>query len=386
MRSFSTEPSRSTLSRRELLKAAATVAAAAATGAIESASAELTPSNSNRSGSVVDQHKSSSEFVLADWVAKPPVGFSPLTAPGLVVKAEAKGDFPSMMQPNQLWPKAEIAERLLERVLVDLTGAPNLTTALGRFIHPSDTVAIKVNGIAGQVGHTVAVNFEVIAPLVRGLLAMGVPAQNITVYEQYPTYLMGCRVNVRDFQLPEGVRTGTHNNRDHAMPKIAVFKAIQTRYCRFFTDATAVINLTMMKDHSLCGFTGALKNITHGNIDNPHEHHDHRASPQIAMLYNHPIVQTRVRLHISDAFKIIYDKGPLDKDPRTRVPHGALYASTDPVALDTIGHQVIEAERKARGGMSLDKAGRPPHYIRQAAEMGIGVHDLNLIRLRSVTI
>jgi len=325
-------------------------------------------------------------FSLEQWVARPPEGFVPWVAPGLVVKVAAKGDFASMMQPNQLWPKADVAARMLERALTDLTGAPTFENALARLVHPKDEVAIKVNGIAGQVGATMAVNFEVIERLVRGVLAVGVPATKITVYEQYPTYLMGCRVNVRQFKLPSEVRTGTHNNRDHAMPKVAIYKQVETRYCRIFTEASCVINLTMMKDHSLCGFTGALKNITHGNIDNPHHHHDHQASPQIAVLYNHPIVQSRVRLHITDAFKITYDKGPLDKDPRTRVPHGAIYASTDPVALDTIGHQVINQERIARGGMTLEKAGRSPHYIRHAAEMGIGVADLNLLRLRSVTI
>lgn len=325
-------------------------------------------------------------FALDQWVARPPAGFVPWVAPGLVVKVAAKGDFASIMQPNQLWPKADVAARLLERALTDLTGAPTFENALARLVHPEDDVAIKVNGIAGQVGATMAVNFEVIERLVQGILAVGVPATKIMVYEQYPTYLMGCRVNVRQFKLPSEVRTGTHNNRDHAMPKVAIYKQVLTRYCRFFTDASCVINLTMMKDHSLCGFTGALKNITHGNIDNPHHHHDHQASPQIAVLYNHPIVQSRVRLHITDAFKITYDKGPLDKDPRMRVPHGAIYASTDPVALDTIGHQVINQERIARGGMTLEKAGRAPHYIRHAAEMGIGVLDLNLLRLRSVTI
>lgn len=321
-----------------------------------------------------------------DWIAKPPAGFRPFLAPGLVTKAEAKGDYASFMQPNQLWPDAQVARRLVERALTDLTGASNIDEAMKRFISKEDTVAIKVNGIAGQTGHTVAVNFEVILPVVEAVLATGVPPERVTVYEQYPTYLMGCRVNVRKWQLPKGVITGTHNNRDHKMPAERIFENVPTRYCRFFTDATAVIDMTMMKDHSICGFTGALKNITHGNIDNPEKHHAHQASPQIALLYNHPIVQSRVRLHIVDAFKIIYDKGPLDKDPRTRAPHGAIYASTDPVALDTVGTKVIDDERKARGGMTLARAGRTPRYIARSAELGIGVHDWNQIRLQSVVI
>lgn len=333
-----------------------------------------------------EEARADAGFDLSAWVAKPPAGFSPFAAPGLVTKVEAKGDFASMMQPNQLWPKADVARRLVERALTDLTGAPNAKEAMSRFVHPKDVVAIKVNGIAGQIGHTMAVNFEVILPVVEAVLKVGVPADKITVYEQYPTYLMGSRVNVRKWKLPAGVLTGTHNNRDHVMPEIHVFESVPTKYCRIFTDATAVIDMTMMKDHSLCGFTGALKNITHGNINNPHKHHAHQASPQIALLYNHPIVQSRVRLHITDAFKIIYDKGPLDKDPRMRVAHGAIYASTDPVALDTVGWRVIDEERKARGGRTLIASGRDPRYIRRAAELGVGVHDWNQIRLKTATI
>lgn len=325
-------------------------------------------------------------FRLEDWVAHPPDGFAPFLAPGLVAKAEAKGDYASMMQPNQLWPKPEVARRLVERALTDLTGAPNMTAAMARFVHPKDIVAIKVNGISGQVGHTVAVNYEVILPVVEALLALGVPPGAITVYEQYPTYLMGTRVNVRSWRLPDGVLTGTHNNRDHVMPRIAIFERVPTRYCRIFTDATAVIDMTMMKDHSLSGFTGAMKNITHGNVENPEDHHMHRAAPQIALLYAHPIVQSRVRLHLVDAFKIIYDKGPLDKDPRTRAPHGAIYASTDAVALDTIGALVIDEERKKRGGMTLAEAGRAPGYLSRAADLALGVHERSLIRLRSAVI
>jgi uncharacterized protein (DUF362 family) len=285
-----------------------------------------------------------------------------------------------------LWPQEEAATRLLEKALTAFTGAPNLVEALGHFIHKEDIVAIKPNGIAGQKGHTMAVNFELIKPLVDGLIQLGVPAKNITVYEQYPSFLMGTRVNVRKWQLPEGVRVGTHNNNDHPMKPVRIFNGIATKYCRFFTDATAVIDMTQIKDHSICGYTGTLKNITHGNVNNPHDHHAHQASPQISMLYNHPIVTSRVRLHITDAFKIMYDRGPLDKDPRTRIPHGAVYVATDPVAMDTFGAKVVEDERKARNLPTLKKAWREPRYIRDAANLGLGVHDLNKIRMQNFTV
>jgi uncharacterized protein (DUF362 family) len=182
------------------------------------------------------------------------------------------------------------------------------------------------------------------------------------------------------------VQTATHNNIDTKMPEIKIWNGVKTRYCRQFTDATAVIDLTMIKDHSICGYTGTMKNITHGNILNPEDHHQHQASPQIAMLYNHPIVTSRVRLHVTDAFKMTYDKGPLDKDPKTRIPHGAVYVATDAVAMDTMGWKVVDDERKNRSLKSLKDSGREPRYIQTAADFGIGIGDLNKIKLQSYEI
>jgi uncharacterized protein (DUF362 family) len=324
---------------------------------------------------------------IDSYIAKPPAGFTPFSAPGKITKVSAKGDFASFMQQNQLWPKPEVAKSLLEKAMMELTGGNNLNAAMGRFISKDDVVAIKINGIAGQKGtYTMATNYEVILPVVEAVLALGVPASKITVYEQFPDFLAGTRVGVRKWTLPAGVVTGTHNNHDHKMPEIKIYQGIKTKYATIFTNATAVINITMIKDHSIAGYTGTMKNITHGNVNNPHEHHAHNASPQIAMLYNHPIVTSRVRLHITDAFKVMYDKGPLDKDPKTRIPHGALYVCTDPIAMDTMGVKIVNDERKARNLPSLKDAGREPRYIQTGAELGLGVHDLNQIRMQSFEI
>ncbi|NRA32389.1 MAG: DUF362 domain-containing protein [Polyangiaceae bacterium] len=323
---------------------------------------------------------------LAAWNAAPPAGFVPFRVPGKVVKITRGNDYASLMQKNELWPKAEVAKMMLERALMEFTGAPNMVDAVGRFIHKDDKVAIKVNGIAGQHGYTVAVNFELILPLVEALITLGVPAPNIHLFEQFPDFLKGTRIGVDGYDLPAGVVTSFHGNFRTKMPEVAIYQNIKTRFVTAVTDATAIIDMTMMKDHSICGFTGALKNMTHGQIVNPHKHHAHLCSPQIPVLYNHPVLQSRVRLHITDAFKIIYDGGPLDKLPDRRLPHGAVYVATDPVALDRIGIDVIEAARKSNGLPSLAKVGREPSYVNIASDMGIGIADLNRIRLQHVAL
>jgi uncharacterized Fe-S center protein len=290
------------------------------------------------------------------------------------------------MQPNQLWPKTEVARQMLERAMMELTGAATLVDAMKRFIHKDDVVAIKVNGIAGQKGGTMAVNFELIQPVVEAVLGAGVPAEKVTVFEQYPSYLLGTRVGTKGHDLPKGVAARVHGNQDATMPETAIYANVKTRFVRFVTDATAVIDMTMMKDHSICGFTGALKNMTHGQIVNPQDHHATHANPQIAVLYDYPVLRSRVRLHITDAFKIIYDGGPLDKNPERRIPHGAVYVSTDPVALDTVGAEMIESARKSHGMPPLAQVGREPVYIKTAADLGLGVHDRHAIQFREVAI
>jgi hypothetical protein len=63
-----------------------------------------------------------------------------------------------------------------------------------------------------------------------------------------------------------------------------------------------------------------------------------------------------------------------------------VYVSTDPVAMDTIGVTVVDKARKENGLKVLASSGRDPAYIRTAAELGLGVGDLNEIRLKAVAI
>ncbi len=316
-------------------------------------------------------------------VARPPAGFAPLSLPGRVAKVTAKGDFASIMQRNQMWPKPDVARRMLEQALMGLTEAPNMVEAMKKFIHKDDIVAIKPNGIAGS---SMSTSFELILPIVEACIACGVPANHITVYEQFTSYLLSTRVGAPKYDLPKGVAIAVHNNKDFPMPGVRIYEGITTKFCRPMVAATAVIDVGLIKDHSICGYTGALKNMTHGTINNPEAHHAHYANPQIAMLYAHPIMTSRVRLHIADGFKLMYDRGPLLKDPNTVVPHGAVYASTDPVALDAIGSEMVDKERKARKVRTLAEVGRASKYIQTASELGLGVADLNKIKLKSVEI
>ncbi len=307
------------------------------------------------------------------YAAVKPAGFEPLALPGKVVKISAS----ETLQPNRLYPKPETAKAMLTQALTTLTGKPTLAEALRCFVHPQDRVVVKVNGIALK---NMSTNKELVLPLLEGLLAAGIPANQLKVLEQYMGFLTGTRVNAQN--VPEGVKVEIHANNDSKMePALVPGTGVRTRFCRTLLECTAVINVHLVKDHSICGYTGALKNMTHGTTLNPHDFHVHHASPQIAQLFAQDAIRSRVRLNLADAFKVMYDGGPLYKKPEAVLPYEALFASTDPVAIDAIGWEIVEEHRRRAKLRSLTAEGRAPAYIQAAAELGLGVADRTKIEL-----
>ena len=310
--------------------------------------------------------------------ATPPQGFVPFSAPGRVVRVKKPGS----LMPNQIYPKPDDAKLMLERVMTELTGKSSLVDAMKLFVHPQDKVCVKVNGIALR---NMATNKEFVMPLLDAIIASGVPATSITVLEQYGSFLAGTRIDASN--VPQGVKVAVHNNSDATMEfRMVPGTGVQTKFVRVLTESTALINVSLVKDHSIAGYTGALKNMTHGCTINPHDYHLHHASPQIALLAAQDVLTSRMRLHLSDVFKVTCHGGPLDKMPQYRLPYEAVMASTDPVALDTIGWEIVEQLRAQKHLRSLTAEGRAPAYIAAAGTLGLGVADRARIQLKDLAI
>src|SRR5579883_528055 len=311
-----------------------------------------------------------------ELAAHPPAGFVPLSAPGTVVKVKRGG----CLEANGIYPKAADAKDMLRLAMQELTGKSDLVEATKLFVHPDDKVCVKVNGIALQ---NMATNKELVLPFVDAMIAAGVPPANITLLEQYPGFMNGTRISAKS--VPAGVSVAWHSNKDATMDwRDIPGTRCHTKFVRALTESTALINFALIKDHSICGYTGALKNMTHGCSVNPQDFHDHHASPQIALLAAQDVLRSRLRLCIYDGFKLMAHGGPLYKHPEYVVPHEAVYVSTDPVAVDAVGWDIVEKARTKFGLKSLTDEGRPPAYIHAAADLGVGIADPAKITLREV--
>jgi len=310
--------------------------------------------------------------------AAPPKGFSPMSAPGKIVKVTKANS----LKPNGLYPKDEDAKAMLEKALCEFTGKSDMPTAIAQFLHKDDIVCVKVNGIAKQ---NMSNNKELVLPFLEAMIQSGVKPENITVLEQYGDYMAGTRITASN--VPKGVNLAIHNNGNATMEdRLIPGTGVRTKFVKYLTDATAVVNFALIKDHSICGYTGQLKNMTHGCTINPSDFHAHHASPQIAQLFAQDVIRSRMRLCIADAFKVMFDGGPLWKRPEAVKPFESIYVSTDPVAMDVVGWDVVEKFRADHKMKSLTESGREPAYIKAAADLGLGVFDRAQIKVKEIVI
>ena len=138
-------------------------------------------------------------------------------------------------------------------------------------------------------------------------------------------------------------------------------------------DLTAVISCAVLKDHSLAGVSLSMKNWF-GVVHNPNKLHDEGCAPYVARLSMQPLIRKKLRLNVVDASLAQCHGGP-GRMPRWAWPFGGFLASLDPVALDRVGAQLIEARRKEVGLPTLAAEGREPKWIAAAAALGLGVAD-----------
>src|SRR5258708_19320994 len=113
-----------------------------------------------------------------------------------------------------------------------------------------------------------------------------------------------------------------------------------------------LINVPVLKDHQSAGVTLALKNLSHGLVNNVNRSHGtyslNACGSFIPAVVSMPVIRNKAVLHILDGIKGLYHGGPGAK-PQVVWAHQTMSFATDPGALDPIGWEVID-EKRAAGG------------------------------------
>jgi uncharacterized protein (DUF362 family) len=130
----------------------------------------------------------------------------------------------------------------------------------------------------------------------------------------------------------------------------------------------------VLKDHNLAGVSLGMKNFF-GAIHNPNKYHDHNCDPYVADVVSHRFIRPKWRLTVCDATRAQYHAGP-GYHPGFAWSLGGLIVGSDFVAVDAVGADLIDAQRKAKGLKPLAEENRPGRHVATAGARGLGVANL----------
>ncbi len=324
-------------------------------------------------------------------------GPSRFSRPGLVVEVND----PTSLVQGQV--QAGRVRGMMSRGLMELTGATDETMAWGTFFVESDVVVVKVNPFGYPKTYTRA---ETVAEIVRGLGLVGVPPKNVIVYDRYTEYL--AQVGY-DKALPAGVRFASSVSTLGSQTALDTYDAAtfvefakvdlgldptvaqnrRSYLCDVVSrEATKVINVPVLKDHAGAGVTATLKNMGYGLFNNTARTHltDNWYPDFMVASAGHPVLRSKVVLHVVDLLIPGYDLGPDPSD--FTFDYASLMFGTDPVAMDRVCLGILDEARVAHSlpkeADSLPK--RQPEYIEACGAAGMGVSNIAAIDRRKILI
>jgi uncharacterized protein (DUF362 family) len=295
-----------------------------------------------------------------------------------------------------------VVRGMVNRLVLAVTGQPDLARAWSSLVSPNDKVGIKISAAGGELFTT---HRDVVNAIVDGLVAAGQKRENIIVWDRS----LGGIKEAGYRPEKEGYQLKSIAPRDGYDPK-AVFSAPlsgkliwgdlefrsergkiplsadeestsdNSHFARILSsEVTKVINVPVMSDSGSCGIAGCLYNVTIPNIDNWRRFTQSRwGHAAIAEIYRMPIIGGKVVLNIMDGLVAQYAGGPYPQ-PNYAVHHATILASKDPVAIDALTVRQIE-EWRARARL-LPIAPIAQH-VQAAGQLRIG--NAEVIEVRNV--
>ena len=230
-------------------------------------------------------------------------------------------------------PNPEVIQNMLDEAVAALFGEKNEAVAWKKVIQPTDTVGIKTN-VWQYLNTTSAVE----QALKRRVLDAGVPEDKVAIDDR-------------------GVRRNP-----------------------VFQNATALINARPARTHYWSGMGGCIKNMIMF-VPQPSDYHGDTCA-DLATIWNLPQVKGKVRLNVLLMLTPLFQGvGPHHYSKEYIWPYRGILASTDPVAVDAIGVQILQAKRRVYFGE--DRPLQPPahHIVYAETRHGLGVADPAKIEL-----
>lgn len=259
-------------------------------------------------------------------------------------------------------PQEDKVAEMLERVILEFTGASDSAAAWAKFFKPGDVVGVKINMMMTPT------NPEVSRSVVRGIMKAGVREQNIILWD-------------RD-QAGYGLAGSTSRDQSFGFDSKSLSRIVTDK-------ATALVNVPGMKAHWLAGvavalknWVGTLTNINVADIGASYKFHGDSCA-ECCSIAAIPAIRDKSRLVVVDALRPLFDKGP-QVNPRYLWPYRGIIVGTDPVAIDTVCMKILEAKRREFKGEDWPLSPPPKHLLVAEQKYRLGhakMENIELVKL-----
>jgi uncharacterized protein (DUF362 family) len=270
-------------------------------------------------------------------------------------------------------------QALLDRAIATYTGRDKPIDAWKHIVPVGKVIGLKVSCLGGR---GISTHLALTLAVTERLQQAGVKPGEIIIWERNARDLVAGGYTIST--APNRIRVYASDTAGYDDEPVAC-GPVKLKLAKILShDCAMVINLPILKDHSLSGVTFSMKNM-YGVIDSPRELHSGGCNPGIADLNNIPTVREKVRFTIGDAISSVYEGGPGFHPEHLWKPN-ALIVGEDRVAVDHTGWQMLEKKRAEVGLPTFEAANRPPRYIATAADAAhrLGTNDPQRIHLMEV--
>lgn len=258
-----------------------------------------------------------------------------------------------------------LLRELIGDALVRLTGTDTAADAWNHLLAPDEVIGIKFN----QSG---AYPFQTTAPMARAL------TESLTMAGFKPEQIVLIEVPSK---LARSLKTRP--------PEIGWsdtttdFGSGQDQLARVLDQVTALINVPFLKTHNIAGMTGCMKNLSHALVRHPARYHANGCLPFITDIVAIPAIRNKIKLNLMNALRAVWEAGP-DVQTRYIFEPGTLLLSTDPVATDSVGTDLIDRQRAEQKKPPIGGKEGLLALWRAAESRKLGVADRDRIRRRQV--
>jgi uncharacterized protein (DUF362 family) len=332
---------------------------------------------------------------------------TPVPARSIVVRTESPDAIFDYKTNNS------VVARMVNDVVMSVTGEGSVAAAWASLVKPSDIVGIKVSANGAPLFST---RPAVVQAIVTGLREAGVSADNIVVWDREEELLKrgGFHSRVGDYRVlwsegnydPQvalsspvsgqliygdlffvgknlpGLKEELKPAEDNKKRGLPANISNESHVSKVLTKVvTKVINVPVLADNIYCGLSGAMFNMTVQNVDNwrrlvqpPDE------GESIPEMYSDPRISQKVVLTIMDGLVALYAGAPFG-DANYAIHFGTIYASKDPVAIDAVASKQLD---KWRVDAKMDPVSKTAKYVETAASMELGNAELSRIEIRDV--